>query len=307
MKNIRLGDIQFLNSWPVTGAIKMGALRRPITLVSETPARLNQRLLAGELTASAISAFKFLEHQDELVPVPGFCIRADGPVASVLLVSRKPLEKLRDETIGVSNQGATTPVLLKILLERKKLHPTLETTPLRFPEILDHYPAALLIGDEALTANQEIRAGLFGGDPSSLYVWDLGQVWARWTRLPAVFALWAVRRSVAETDPELPWQVGEILCDSYEWGLRHERQMLAAMRRAFPWEGTFLMKYLSGLAYELDQRAWKGMLRYALEAESIGELPAGSAERFENRFIRKGRRTLKLKPTYPADLAGVFS
>ena len=268
MTPLRLGDIQFLNSWPVTYALRKGFVPGGLQLFSAPPADLNRRLLVGELDASAVSSLVYLRHPEEFVPIPGLCIRSDAGVHSVLVVSYQPLTTLKGRTLGVSNQGATTPVLLKILAQHRQLKISLETTPLRFPEILQEYPAALLIGDEALQASQSA---------DGLQWWDLGEAWNQWTGKPFVYALWVMRRSLAERQPELLDRLGESLAASQRWGREHESELITAMRKTFPFEANFLKKYLQALSYDLNERAWEGLTRFAREAEAVGELPRGAA------------------------------
>ncbi len=265
---VRLGDIQYLNSWPVTYALRKGLVPGDLQVVSATPADLNRRLLTGELDASAVSSLMYLRHQEEFVPVPGLCIRSDAGVHSVLVVSYQPLTTLKGRTIGVSNQGATTPVLLKVLARHRQLKINLETTPLRFPEILQEYPAALLIGDEALQASQSA---------DGLQWWDLGEAWNQWTGKPFVYALWVMRRSLAESRPAVLDQLKETLAESQRWGREHESELIATMRKTFPFEANFLRKYLAALSYDLNDKAWEGLARFAKEAETAGELARGSA------------------------------
>ena len=267
---MNLGDIQFLNSWPVTHALRKGIIPSGVKVVPGTPAELNRRLLTGELDAGAVSSMMYLRHQEEFVPVPGLCIRSESPVHSVLVVSKQPLTTLKGRTIGVSNQGATTPVLLKVLAAHRGLKINLETTPLRYPEILEEYPAALLIGDEALQASQSA---------DGLQWWDLGEAWSTWTKRPFVYALWVVRRALAEREPRALEELTAALRASHEWGAAHQNELIAAMRKEFPFEATFLRKYLQAISYQLDARAWGGLYRFAREAEAVGELPRGTAAR----------------------------
>ena len=278
---MNLGDIQFLNSWPVTHALRKGVVQRSvpgtgsvpgtdIKVVPGTPAELNRRLLTGELDAGAVSSMLYLRHTEEFVPVPGLCIRSDSPVQSVLVVSYQPLTTLKGRTIGVSNQGATTPVLLRVLAAQRRLKINLEMTPLRWPEILREYPAALLIGDEALEASQSA---------DGLQWWDLGEAWTAWTKRPFVYALWVMRRALAEKEPQALEELTEALRASYEWGKGHRDEMIGAMRKIFPFEATFLRRYLQAISYQLDARAWAGLARFAREAERIGELPRGTARK----------------------------
>ncbi|MBI3318616.1 MAG: menaquinone biosynthesis protein [Candidatus Omnitrophica bacterium] len=275
---LRLGDIRYLNSWPVTYALRKGILSEkapglnlaPIQVVSGTPADLNRRLLMGELDASSVSSILYLRHQEEFVPVPRFCIRSESGVHSVLVVSRRSLEALDGKKIGVSNEGATTPILLELLLRRRELKIRLEATPLRYPEILQEYPAALLIGDEALQASQSSEDWV---------TWDLGEAWAGWTKAPFVYALWVVRRPLVERDPGILEKIRAALAESHEWATEHEAQLLSEMRKQFPFEANFLKKYLAALSYRLDEKAWEGLRRFSQEAEKLGALPKGTAAR----------------------------
>lgn len=274
---LRLGDIEFLNTWPVTYALRKGLVSAPVHLVQATPADLNRRLLSGELDASAVSSVLYLRHPEELVPVPGLCIRSDAGVRSVLVVSRQPLSTLKGRTLGVSNQGATTPVLLKLVARQRQLKIKLEVTPLRFPGILKEYPAALLIGDEALQASQS-------ADP--LQWWDLGEAWTSWTRLPFIYSLWVMRREVAERRPEALETLREKLEASYRWGKTHEQELIGTIRGIYPFEANFLKAYLQALSYDLDAKAWAGLTRFAKEAEAAGELPRGSAKKLASSRAR---------------------
>ncbi|MCM8794650.1 MAG: menaquinone biosynthesis protein [Candidatus Omnitrophica bacterium] len=273
-EKIRLGEIQFLNTWPVTYALRARIVQAPVELVPGTPADLNRRLLVGQIDASAVSSFLYLQHQEEFVPVPGLCIRSDSDVHSVLVVSRQPLTTLKGRTIGVSNQGATTPVLLKVLAAQRQLKINLEVTNLRYPQILKEFPAALLIGDEALEASQSV---------SGLQWWDLGEAWNAWTKEPMVYALWVVRKTLLRRDPSVMEYVKQSLMASYEWGRSHEAELIAAMRKIFPFEANFLRRYLHSLSYEFDRKAWEGLNRFTKEAEALGELPEGTARRLRQK------------------------
>ena len=274
LARIRLGDIQFLNSWPVTYALRKGIVSSDVQVISGTPAELNRRLLTGELDASAVSSLLYFRHHEEFFPMPGLCIRSDSGVHSVLVVSYQSLGTLKGRTIGVSNQGATTPALLRILARQRQLKINLEVTSLRFPQILEEYPAALLIGDEALQASQSA---------DGLQWWDLGEAWTHWTHLPFVYSLWVVRRQLLERRPEIFEALTDALSASYRWGKMHEQELITTMRKIHPFETNFLKKYLQALSYDLDAKAWTGLIRFAREAEEVGELPKGTAKR-----IRRG-------------------
>ena len=82
----RVGHIQFLNCLPIYwGLVRSGALL-DVELTKDTPDRLNDMLVAGELDIGPISLVEYLRHADELVLLPDIAVGSDGPVLSVNLV-----------------------------------------------------------------------------------------------------------------------------------------------------------------------------------------------------------------------------
>ena len=265
---LRLGDIQFINSWPVTYALAQGQVG-PFsgTMVRGTPSQLNAQLANGTLDVSAISVLAYLQQAEELLLLPDLAIGSESGVNSVLLVSRLPLRELVGQTIAVTEAGATTPVLLRILLEQAHgVSARYEVTPAQFPEVLQRYPAALVIGDEALRALPVARDDYFA--------WDLGALWRDWAKLPMVYAVWAVRRAVVETAPELVGQLHEALLASKQWGLSHLDQVAQAAAAASGFPAAMVADYFRGIRYELDQPARAGLRRYSECAQALGAVPA---------------------------------
>ena len=108
-----------------------------------------------------------------------------------MLFSREGWRDLEGKRIGITDETATSVMLLRVLLEEKygiratfvRLHAGVND--------LRGYDAVLLIGDEALRRK---TTGLPGFD----LVYDLATEWYSWQKLPFVFAVWAVRKSLPE-------------------------------------------------------------------------------------------------------------
>lgn len=79
--------------------------------------------------------------------------------------------------------------LLRVLLAEQGLHP--EFVPLPDYEGAPALDAVLIIGDPALDF---LRA------KHEHHIWDLGAAWYELTRMPFVYAVWALRRGL-ETEP----------------------------------------------------------------------------------------------------------
>ena len=116
------------------------------------------------------------------VIVSDACVACDGPVRSVKLYGRVPVEQIR--TLALDEGSRTSAALTRILLrERFGLEPELERLPIGSTHEDSAADAVLLIGDR----------GILPIDGSFAFVWDLGEEWSRWTGLPFVFAMWIAR------------------------------------------------------------------------------------------------------------------
>src|SRR5258707_9638207 len=152
---MRLGRIGYINCYPVYAGLDRGVVHVPAELVTGTPAELNDLLVAGELDVSVISAVAYARHAKDLVLLPDLAISCDGPVRSVLLLSKKPVDQLDGRAVLLTASSRTSVALLELLCrEVWRIQP-------RFAEVraeasdLDHlaelpHDAVLVIGDAAL-------------------------------------------------------------------------------------------------------------------------------------------------------------
>jgi chorismate dehydratase len=182
-RKIRVGAVNYLNTKPLV--YDLPRLAPSVELMFDYPSRLGELLARGDLDVALIPSIDYLTHRDYAI-VSDACIASRGPVMSVKVFFRVPPGKVR--TLALDAGSHTSAVLAQILLqEQHQVRP--ELVPLALGKSLDDSPAdaVLLIGDRAIQS----PAGRF------TEVWDLGDVWCRWTELPFVFAMWVAR---ADTD-----------------------------------------------------------------------------------------------------------
>jgi chorismate dehydratase len=97
----RVGHIQFLNCLPIYwGLVRSGALL-DVELTKDTPDRLNDMLVAGDLDIGPISLVEYLRNADDLLLLPDLAVGSDGPVLSVNLVSQMPLAALDGRRVAL--------------------------------------------------------------------------------------------------------------------------------------------------------------------------------------------------------------
>lgn len=175
----RVGSVKYLNAVPLTRGIEE-------QVIYATPARLAEMLRAGELDAALVSVTEVLFH-DLYDVLDGIAVASLGEVVSVFLAHRPPLEQVRQ--VFCDPASLTSVALLKVLLAERGLKP--EFLPLASYADAARHDAVLLIGDPAIDF---LRA------PHEHQIWDLGAEWSDLTKLPFVYAIWALRRGV-ETKP----------------------------------------------------------------------------------------------------------
>ena len=175
----RVGSVDALNTVPLTRGLED-------QIIFATPARLAEMLRRDELDAALVSVVEVLLN-DRYDVLDGIAIASLGEVKSVLLAHRRPLEEAKE--IFCDTASLTSVRLLKVLLAERGLQPEFKPLPdYNFATAPDYL---MLIGDSALDF-------LFG--PPDHEIWDLGAAWYELTGLPFVYAVWALRRGIENTE-----------------------------------------------------------------------------------------------------------
>lgn len=110
-----------------------------------------------------------------------YCIGANGPVRTVVLLSQVPLTEIR--RVRLDSHSRTSNLLLGILAEKywKRAWDYYSDSGTSSPE------AALMIGDKVFAAEADYP-----------YRYDLAEAWTALTGLPMVFAVWIAKPAVPE-------------------------------------------------------------------------------------------------------------
>jgi predicted solute-binding protein len=170
----RAGSVPYLNAAPLVRGIESEVILAP-------PSELAQMLERGEVDAALVSITAVLL-SGEYDVLDGVSIASLGEVKSVLLGHRRPLEEAKE--VYCDTASLTSVQLLRVLLAEQGIHPEFKPLPAyHAPEKMPDF--VLLIGDPALDF-------LFATTEHE--VWDLGAAWFELTRLPFVYAVWALRR-----------------------------------------------------------------------------------------------------------------
>lgn len=267
MRRPRVGHIDFLNCLPLyDGLVRSGGLL-DVRLRRETPDVLNGLLLSGELDIGPISLVPALQHHRELVVLPDLAVGSDGPVLSVVLVSKRPVADLDGGHIALGSTSRTSVLLAQMLLaQRYAVKASFETALPDLATMLRSADAAVLIGDPALRANYE-APGL------GLHVLDLGAAWREWTGLPMVFAVWAARRDYFQEHPDQVAAVQRSFRSSLTDSLARVEEVAARAAEWEPFDAVTLAGYFRALDFRLGPRQLDGVREFTRRGALLGALP----------------------------------
>lgn len=212
---LRIGTVPYLNVEPLVWALD--SQPQDVELIAATPRELAGLLAADAVDVGLVPVAEVLRSGAWSV-VPGVSIACDGPIRSVLLLTKVPLRQIRSVLL---DRSSMTSVMLGQLLLREVygVSPAadLSDAPLRADHDFQNDPhdAFIIIGDEALriddlvaraderrAADNRREARTDGAPPPGgeappsvralPHRVDLGEAWKALTGLPFVFAVWAV-------------------------------------------------------------------------------------------------------------------
>jgi chorismate dehydratase len=262
---LSIGHIEYANCTPIFTALSAHFNCTDYRFVDGVPARLNAMLRSGALDLSPSSSIEYAQAHQDYCLLPELSISAIGPVKSVLLFSRLPIEELDGAAIGLSAESDTSVNLLKVLLARKYgLRNSFERTAKPLFEGLQQYPALLLIGDAALKG---------AAAPGDCLIYDLGELWHEFTGLPFVFALWIARRKAAQEKGAELAALARDLIAAKKLAYSSYAEIAAGCRER-AWLGTAeLVDYWQTISYELSPAHIEGARCFFRHAFEMGLIP----------------------------------
>ncbi|OHB79541.1 MAG: hypothetical protein A2W31_07265, partial [Planctomycetes bacterium RBG_16_64_10] len=214
----------------------------------------------GELDVALVPSVE-LFRQPALSVVSDACIACHGPVLSVRLFCRVAPSRIC--TLAVDEGSRTSAALAQILLyARFQVVPELEQLPIGAGLADSRADAVLLIGDRAMQAAAAHRQ----------IVWDLGDEWYRWSRLPFVFAMWVARAGVDYAG------LGSALSAARDQGLAELTRIAETEGPPRGLSASACLAYLrDNLRFVLGPQERRGLERFYRWSVRLGIVPDGYA------------------------------
>jgi chorismate dehydratase len=269
MSKLRVSVVEFLNTAPLVWGFTDGPLEGRYDLSFAVPSRCADDLRAGRVDIGVIPAIEY-QRIDNLEILPGMAVAARNEVRSILVVSKRPIDRVR--RFALDRNSRSSIALVRLLCRGLwGIDPEFVDAAPDPAAMLAEADAALLIGDPALRVRMKVDAlagkspgagGCCGGRDDeqpvpgvdTLFVYDVAQQWREMTGRPCVLAVWAARRGVVTR---------QVLADfeaSKQFGLAHIEDIAegAALKLDLP--PRALESYLrENIDYSLDDENLAGL------------------------------------------------
>jgi chorismate dehydratase len=208
---LKLGVVPYLNALPLYKTLEA---RDDIGITAAVPSQLSRVLDEGEVDVALLPVVEHFRGVGESF-ISSSCIACTREVRSVLLFSRVPFESIQSVALDMSSR--TSVALTKVILaDSFGLSPSFHDAPPDLENMLRECESALLIGDPALIAVQNLSRDA----NHQLRVLDLGEAWFQLTQLPFVFAAWVSRRNLQNAD-----EIARLLDNTREDGMSQIAQL----------------------------------------------------------------------------------
>ncbi|WP_024760081.1 menaquinone biosynthetic enzyme MqnA/MqnD family protein [Streptomyces exfoliatus] len=265
----RVGHIQFLNCLPLYWGLARTGTLLDLELTKDTPEKLSERLVRGDLDVGPITLVEYLRNADDLVALPDIAVGCDGPVMSCVIVSQRPLGELDGARVALGSTSRTSVRLAQLLLaEQYGVKPDYYTCPPDLGVMMQEAEAAVLIGDAAL------RASLHDAPRLGLQVHDLGLMWKEWTGLPFVFAVWAARKDFLAREPETVHEVHQAFLASRDLSLEEVAKVAEQAARWETFDAELLERYFRTLDFRFGPEQLAGVREFARRTGPTTGFPA---------------------------------
>ncbi len=262
-----VGKIPYLNSVPFYHHFE----KRQFRILPIVPRRMGMLRDKGQVAAGLFSLMDYLRNAETMDLLP-FGLATRDQVKSVMLFSKEGWLDLQGKPVGITDDTATSVRLLQVLLEKK--YGVKAKFERMHPGVNDYrdFSAVLLIGDEALRRNKE-------GLPGFELVFDLAKEWYEWKKLPFVFAVWAVAKSLPEASKQ---ELASIIEDSLSSAEAHLGAVGAVHGGRIGLAEAEVEEYLEGFNFRLGERERQAMGEFGALVSTLEPFEAPASPQRQN-------------------------
>src|SRR6188768_3659628 len=234
----RLALVEYLNTLPFYEGMRLTGADQELDVHRVVPSQCARMFQQDEVDIS-LCPVGALEDMPEHKIVGDYCIGADGPVNTVMLLSKMPLHYIK--TVQLDPNSRTSNILVKILAQR-------------------YWQAewAYLDKENGVTPDAYVMIGdkVFKEKANYPFQYDLAGAWKELTGLPMVFAVWIAK-------PEVPDAIITKINDAFKAGMEFVKSSNHTLE---PWKVDYLKNSIS---FPLDDSKLKALSQFRTWKSSL--------------------------------------
>lgn len=183
---MKVTAVSYLNTKPLLYGIVQSTLAKKIDLQLDIPSVCAEKLADGRADLGLVPVAVIPQLKTPYI-ISDYCIGTVGAVKTVAIFSKRPLEELTH--IYLDHHSRTSVALAQLLLKKYwNLKPIFLPATDGYIDKIGGTVGGVIIGDRTIDAFERFP-----------YIYDLGQAWYDWKKLPFVFAAWVSNRPLKAT------------------------------------------------------------------------------------------------------------
>ncbi len=186
MSQLKIALVEYINTLPFLAGITNSYAPDEVTIIKDNPAACFTHFFnkQADIALLPVATLPHITRDFEVLFEYG--IACLGAVDTVVLLSDLPVDQI--STIYLDSHSKTSANLVRILCKQYwKVDCTFEHVQVDEEGIDPSRGAYLLIGDKVKAHEASFK-----------YKYDLGTAWMEWKKLPFVFAIWVVDKSLPQ-------------------------------------------------------------------------------------------------------------
>jgi chorismate dehydratase len=173
-KKIKVSAVSYLNTLPIIYGLTHSKIMQKISLSLDNPSGCAKKLIDNEVDLGLVPIASIPQISGAHI-ISNYCIGADGPVKTVLLLSDNPLDEIK--IIYLDIESRTSVKLVQVLAEKFWKRKFQWKSMLDYKDSNSERTGFVMIGDKTFTESHKFKYSL-----------DLAAEWKKFTNLPFVFA-----------------------------------------------------------------------------------------------------------------------
>jgi chorismate dehydratase len=239
---LNISAVSYLNTFPFVYGLRKSGFLNNHQLDLQVPSLCAKKLISGE-SDIALVPVGALPEIGKVTFLTDYCIGATGPVKTVLLLSHVPLNEI--SAIYLDFDSRTSVELVKVLAENYwKINPEwirLESGASNKGVLFESMVA---IGDKTFYLRKNYA-----------FVYDLAAEWVNFSGLPFVFAIWAAKKVISQTDLSLFNQ-------ALTYGVNHITECIEYFKGSLPACDDCLGYLENSISYSFDADKKLGLQKF---------------------------------------------